>query len=91
MVIPPSPKLDLIGKPTPSSARELEHKLRGEATIAPRRGRKMYRLGVYGNINIAGEGEHPCECTLAFLSIGKSRARRGGRAQGRQEKGCPDV
>ena len=47
-------------------------------------GRKMYRFGG-GNINIGGD------CTLAFLSIGKSRARRGGRAQGRQEKGCPDV
>ena len=55
-------------------------------------GRKMYRFGGGGggNINIAGgEGD----CTLAFLSIGKSRARRSSRAQeeGRRKKGCPDV
>ena len=49
----------------------------------------MYRFGGGGgNINIGGD------CTLAFLSIGKSRARRSSsRAQeeGRRKKGCPDV
>ena len=56
----------------------------------------MYRFGDCGsdsgdgNINIAGEGEH-CECTLlAFLSIGKSHARRSSSVQERR-KGCPDV
>ena len=57
----------------------------------------MYRFGVCGdgggggngNINIAGEGEH-CDCTLAFLSIGKSHARRSSSVQERR-KGCPDV
>jgi len=57
----------------------------------PGRGRKMYRFGVCiggnANINIAGEGEH-CDCTLAFLSIGKSRARRSVQER---KKGCPDV